>query len=167
MWRSFFKNVTQKYYWKKNVFLSGKIFVGFFDGILPPFHWWVPLRQILMAFCPLLTYGAQIGRFWWYFVPVLLMWPIRHILMELCPVLTYWSHISGFWWHSPPLLTYGAHEGILSPFLLMKSIAAYFDGILPPFDLWGLLRQILMAFCSLFTYGPINADFDGIFSLLT
>ena len=33
------------------------------------------------------------------------------------------------------------------PFSLMKPIVACFDGILSPFDLWGPLRQILMASC--------------------
>ena len=42
----------------------------------------------------------------------------------------------------------------------MGPIKADFDGILPPFDLWAPLRQILMAFCPFFAFG---AQFDGIF----
>ena len=34
-----------------------------FDGILYPFDLLGPYRQILMAFCPVLTYKAQIGIF--------------------------------------------------------------------------------------------------------
>ena len=45
---------------------------------------------------------------------------------------------------------------------LMAPIEADFDGILPPFHLWVPLRQILMAFCPVFTDGAIKADFDGI-----
>ena len=61
-----------------------------------------------------------------------------------------------------------------------KPIAACFDGILSPFDLWGPLRQILMAFppfslmkpivayfAPLSLIGPIKADFDGISPLFT
>ena len=46
----------------------------------------------------------------------------------------------------------------------MKPIVAYFDGILPSFHLWGLLRQILMAFPPFSLMKPIVACFDGILS---
>ena len=49
-----------------------------------------------------------------------------------------------------------------SPFSLMGPVKAYFDGILPCFELWGPLRQILMAFPPFSLIKPIKADFDGI-----
>ena len=106
-----------------------------FDGILPPFHLWGPDRQILMTFCPLFIYGAQIGRWWWHLAPFSLMGPVRayfdgillrfdiwgpnrHILMAFFPVLTYVAHWGRFWWY-------------FAPFWLMGPIEADFDDISP------------------------------------
>ena len=75
--------------------------------------------QILMAFCPLFTYEAHRGRFWWYFAPFSLMGPIkadfdcifppfylwgpdRQILMVFCPLFTDGAHTGRFWWHFFP-----------------------------------------------------------------
>ena len=60
--------------------------------------------------------------------------------MAFCPVLTDEAQIDKI------LMAF-------SPFLLMGSIKADFDGILTPFDFWFPLRQILMAFSPVLTYG--------------
>ena len=44
---------------------------------------------------------------------------------------------------------------------LIKPIKSDFHGILPPFDLWGPFRQILMVFCPLFSYGAKGLKSKG------
>ena len=77
---------------------------GFFPGFQLDFGDWGPLRQILIAFCPLLTYGAQVGRFWCHFVRFCLFGPIE-----------------------------ADFDGVFAPFWLMRPRLAEFNGIFPLF----------------------------------
>ena len=86
-----------------------------------------PDRQILMAFCPLFTYGAIEADFDGILPPCHLWGPLRQILMAFPPYLTYWVHTGRFWWH-------------FFPFWPMGPIEADFDGIFPLFTYgahWG------------------------------
>ena len=130
--------------------------------IFPPFYLWSTLRYILMAFSPLFPYRVQIGRFWWHFPPLRslkikkISWMFSWLLIGCGGIFpAFWlavggifpgiwlavgENFPGFW-----LAVGGNFPSFLPPL--------DFDGILSPFDLLGALRQILMAFFSLFTDG--------------
>ena len=108
------------------------------DWHFSSFDLWGLLRQILMAFCPVLTYGANWGRFWWHFAPFSLTGP-----MAAC------------------------FDGILPPFAFWGPLGQIVDGILPCFDLLCPYRRILMAFCPVLTYEAQICRFDGIFPHFT
>ena len=54
-----------------------------YDGILRPFHWWGPLRQILMAFSPFTLIKPIKADFDGILPRFGLLGPYRQIMMEI------------------------------------------------------------------------------------